>query len=156
VPSIMCQAASVSSCPCFLSSWPISLHIPHFPQCHLTTLHRHHTPMRTMKWLVACTRALESVLGYATSHFRDYLFKLALFLGDLAPLTHITHTHTHTHTHKHTHMCMHAHVFPCAHHVRCVFTCASCSRAHVPTPLPHLECFIPQSPRHRSPPHGVP
>ena len=43
-----------------------------------------------MKWLVAHTRALESALGYATSHFRDYLFKLILFLGDLAPLTHIT------------------------------------------------------------------
>ena len=90
VPSFMCQATLMSSCPCFLSFWPISLHVPHFPQCHLTTLHRHHTPMRTMKWLVAHTRALESALGYATSHFRDYLFKLILFLGDLAPLTHIT------------------------------------------------------------------
>ena len=97
VPSFMHQATSMSSCPCFLSFWPISLHVPHFPQCHLTTLHRHHTPMRTMKWLVAHTRALESVLGYATSHFMDFLFKLILFLGDLAPLTH-TCTHTHTRT----------------------------------------------------------
>jgi hypothetical protein len=40
-----------------------------------------------MKWLVAHARALESALGYATSHFRDYLFKLILFLVDLAPLT---------------------------------------------------------------------
>ena len=118
---------------------------PHSPFSTMPPYHASSPPhaMRIMKWLVACTSALESVLGYATSHVRDYLFKLILFLGDLAP-----HTHTHmSHSHTHTCTCMciyiciyiHAQIIYILHshvHVTC-----SASHMHVPTLLLHLECF---------------
>jgi hypothetical protein len=97
---------------------------PHSPFSTMPPYHASSPPhaMRIMKWLVACTSALESVLGYATSHVRDYLFKLILFLGDLAPLTHTHHT-PHTHTHTHT---LYTHIY-----ILYIHTCMSLAVLHV-------------------------
>jgi hypothetical protein len=97
VSPFMHQATSMSSCPCFFSFRPMSLRISHFPHFHLATSHRLHVPTRTMRWLVACTRALASALVYATSYLRACLFKFILFLGDIAshipPFRRVRHSH---------------------------------------------------------------
>jgi hypothetical protein len=87
VSSFMHQATLMSPCPCFFSFQTMPLHISHFPRSHLATSHRHHVPTRTTKWLVACTRALSSVLVNSTSYFRVCLFVFILFLGDLPSYT---------------------------------------------------------------------
>ena len=56
----------------------------------------------------------------------------------------------------HTYICIYIYIYFHTHIIYVIYshvhvTCST-SYVHVPTPLLHLECFIPQSPRHRSPP----
>ena len=132
VPSFMYQATSMSPCPCFLSFWPISLHIPHFPQCHLTTLHRHHTPMRTMKWLVRTRGHLKVSSATPQDISWTTCSNLFCFWAISLPL----HTHAHIHTHKYIHI--YIYIFPYTYYIYIIYSHVhvTCSASYVHVPLP--------------------
>ena len=64
------------------STFPI-FHISIF---HITTSHRRHVPTRTMKWLVACTRTLASILVPATRHGKSACSHLFCFCAVSLPI----------------------------------------------------------------------
>ena len=65
------------------STFPI-FHISIF---HITTSPRRHVPTRTMKWLVACTRTLASILVPATRHGKSACSHLFCFCAISLPHT---------------------------------------------------------------------